>query len=156
DYNAVAQTLDLLQHLRKRHCLVDTRNAKSNILHHPAEGTSTRIRPLQQLLHTPVRINLHGAQVVKALHLPRLLAKLLVERIGQVVRRVGTDQEDSLAGFGELDGEGTCGRGLADTAFAADKDPAEGLLVEDGLERWLHGGKLVEVRHGLWWGGGVC
>lgn len=50
---------------------------------------------------------------------------------------VGGDEEDRAAYFGELDGEGTGGGGLSDSSLAADKDPAEGALVEDGLEGWL-------------------
>lgn len=48
------------------------------------------------------------------------------------------DEEDAPSVLCELDGQ-RAGRGrLADTALAADKDPAERPLVEDGLERGLH------------------
>lgn len=50
---------------------------------------------------------------------------------------IGRDEEDGAAHFGELDGEGTRGGSLSDSSFAANEDPAEGALVEDGLEGWL-------------------
>ena len=53
--------------------------------------------------------------------------------------RVGGDEQDGLAHAGELDGEGTGGGGFADAAFAADEDPAEGFLLEDGVEGRFEG-----------------
>ena len=75
--------------------------------------------------------------------------------------RVGGDEEDGFAHAGHLDGEGAGGGGFADAAFAADEDPAEGLLGEEGGEG---GGEGVGVEDGAghggwwflrgWWGGG--
>jgi hypothetical protein len=82
-------------------------------------------------------LDLHGREVGEAVDEAGLFAKLLREGVGQVVRRVGRDEEDAAADLGELDGEGARRRRLADAALAADEDPAERLLVQDGLERGL-------------------
>lgn len=50
---------------------------------------------------------------------------------------VGGDEENGAAHFGELDGEGAGGGGLSDSSLAANEDPAEGTLVQNGLEGWL-------------------
>lgn len=68
---------------------------------------------------------------------------------------VGGDEENGAAHTRELDGERARGRGLADAAFAADEDPAQRTLVEDGLQRGLEDvGVGVDdgVGHGGWWG----
>lgn len=70
---------------------------------------------------------------------------------------VGGDEENGAAHFGELDGEGAGGGGLSDTTLSADKNPAKGALVEDGLESWLED-VLVGVDDCAGHGGGylVC
>ena len=52
------------------------------------------------------------------------------------MRGVCGDEENGSANTGKLDGEGAGSGGFAYTAFAADEDPAEGLLLYDGLESW--------------------
>ena len=66
--------------------------------------------------------------------------------------RVGGDEEDGFAHAGHLDGEGAGGGGFADAAFAADEDPAEGFLGEEGGEG---GGEGVGVEDGAGHGGWV-
>jgi len=75
-------------------------------------------------LDAAVWIDLHGAQVVKALDQARILSELLVEGIAQIVCGVGRDEEDGFAVLGQLDGERTRCCRLAYTALAADEYPA--------------------------------
>lgn len=93
-------------------------------------------------MDTPVRVYFHRAQVREALDEPRFFSEFLGEGIAEVVCGVGGDEEDGLAVAGELNGEGAGGGGFTDTAFAADEDPAEGFLVDYGLEGW---GQVVGV-----------
>lgn len=62
---------------------------------------------------------------------------------------IGGDEEDGFADFGELDCEGAGGCCFAYASFAADEDPAEGVLVEEGLEGGVHG-----IEGGVEGGGG--
>lgn len=55
-----------------------------------------------------------STSLTKRLH--RARAHLLAECVGQVVRRVGRNEQDRLALLGELDRERARGRGLANTA----------------------------------------
>lgn len=84
--------------------------SKCKILHHASHARIQVITALtlssQQVLHTAVGVNLHGAEVFEAVDEARLLAELLGEGIGQVVGWVGADEQDGAAHFGELDGEG--------------------------------------------------
>jgi hypothetical protein len=57
-------------------------------------------------LYAAVGVDLHGAEVVEAVDESRILAELLVERVREVVRGVGRDEEDRFAVLCELDGEG--------------------------------------------------
>lgn len=52
--------------------------------------------------------------------------------------RIRTNEQDGFTDFGELDGEGAGAGGLTHTTLTTDKDPFEGLLVEDVLETWIH------------------
>jgi len=122
-------------------------HAESKVLHHVAHATETRhgllgllATSIEHISDRAVRINLHGAQVVEAIDQTGVLSELLVEGIGQVVGRIGRDEEDILAVLCELNGQGTRGGGLSDTTLTADEDPAERLLIEDVLQR---GGHLV-------------
>ena len=121
------------------------------ILHHvahTAQGCHGLLGALpalgQEILDAAVGVDLHGAQVGEAVDQACILAEFLVEGVAEVVCGVGGDEEDGFAVFGELDGERARGCGLADTALAADEDPAQRLLVEDGLERRLHEVLVVE------------
>lgn len=135
---------------------------ESQVLHHVAHASQRRHGLLgalaalrQQVLDAAVRVNLHSAQVVEAVNLARILAKLLVEGIAQIVCGVSGDQEDVLAVLGELNGERARRGRLAHTTLAADEYPAQRLLVDNGLERGLHDFVVVEhssVGHD---GGGV-
>lgn len=53
------------------------------------------------------------------------------------MRGIGGDEEHGAAHLGQLDGQRAGGGGLPDSSLPTDEDPAEGLLVEDGLERGL-------------------
>ena len=50
------------------------------------------------------------------------------------MRGVRGYDENGLADFGELDGDGGAARGFAHAPLAANEDPAEGFLVEDVLK----------------------
>jgi hypothetical protein len=95
------------------------------------------------VLDAAAGVDLHSAEVVEAVDQARVLAELLVEGVAEVVGGVGGYQEDRLAMFGHLDGKGARGCSLADASLAADKDPSQRLLVEDVLERRLHGVEVV-------------
>ena len=160
-------TSPLHQHIivqEANHRSEENTHTKSQILHHPPHPPCRRHRLLralpallQQILNTAIRIDFHGTEISVAFDEAGLLAELLAEGVGQVVGRVGGDEEDGFADAGHLDGEGAGGGGFADAAFAADEDPAEGLLGEEGGEG---GGEGVGVGvedgggHGGWWGGG--
>jgi len=132
---------------------------EGQILHHAANSQTRQgiialaVATSEKFLDAPLWIDLHGAQVGEAINQPRLLAKLLSERIAEVVRRIGGDDQDGLADLGELDGERTRRGRLANTSLAADEDPAECLLVDDGLEAGLH--NVVRVNEGGVGHGGV-
>lgn len=85
-------------------------------------------------MYTSIRIDLHGAQICEAVNQSRFFAELLAESITEVVRGVCGDKEDGFADTGELNGEGAGSGGLAYTAFAADKNPTEALLLYYGFE----------------------
>lgn len=87
-------------------------------------------------MYTTIRIDLHSAQVGEAINQSGLLTELLAESIAKIMGRVCGNEENGLADTGELDGEGAGSGSLADTTFAADEDPAEGLLVDYGFESW--------------------
>lgn len=134
--------------------------SKGKILHHASNSPAHGIQILsvlalasQQVLHAAIGIDLHGAEVVEAVDQAGLLAKLLVEGIGQVVGGVGTDEQDGAAHFGELDGEGARRGGFADTTFAANEDPAERALVEERLQRRLESVFVDDEGHGC---GALC
>lgn len=61
---------------------------------------------------------------------------------------ISRDEEDRAADFSKLDCEGAGGCGLSYTSLSTNKDPAQRLLVEDGLEGGL---ELVVV--GIYDGG---
>jgi hypothetical protein len=86
-----------------------------------------------EILNTPVRVNLHGTEVVEPVYEPRILAELLIEGIAEIVGRVGGDEEHRFAVFGELYGECARRRRLSYTTFPTDEYPAQRLLVEDVL-----------------------
>lgn len=138
--------------------LVRKTYSKSKILHHATHAAAHGIHIIllaltdQKVLHAAVGINLHGAEVVKAVDEAGLLAEFLRKGIRQVVRGVGRDEQHRAADLGELDGERARGGGLADTALAADKDPAEGALVKKRLQRRLESvvGGDDGGRHGYW------
>ena len=124
---------------------------KREILHHaphPAHIPRASV-PLaltcQEILDAAVGVDLHSAQVVEAVDETGLLAKLLAEGVAKVVGRVGRDEQHGASHLGQLDGERARGGCLAHAALAADKDPAQRPLVEDGLERRLHGIRVVGV-----------
>lgn len=114
---------------------------KSQILHHSTNASGCILVLIrlssQQILNRSIWINLHSAQVGIPIDKPSLLAELLVEGIGEVVCWVSGDEEDGAAHFGELYGERAGSGGLSDSSLTADEDPAEGALVENGLEGWL-------------------
>jgi hypothetical protein len=56
-------------------------------------------------------------------------------RTREVVGGVGGDEEDGLADLRQLRGQGAGRRGLPNTPFSTDKDPAERLLLQDVLKR---------------------
>ena len=130
---------------------------ESQILHHipntqTSHGVITLLLPIgQQILQTPIGVNLHSTEVVESIDKPGLLAKLLSKGITQVVRGIGRDEQNGLAGFGELDRERARSCRLSDATFTTDEYPAEGFLVEERLESGLH----VEVV-GLHDSGGHC
>jgi hypothetical protein len=114
-------------------------------LHHVAHATKTRhgllsllAASIEHISDRTVRVNLHSAQIVETIDQTGVLSELLVEGIGQVVGRIGRDEEDVLAVLCELDGQRTRSGCLSDTTLAADKDPAQRLLVEDVLQRGSH------------------
>jgi hypothetical protein len=129
--------------------------AECQILHHAPHTTHLLHRffhafatASQQVLDAPVGVDLHGAQVREALNQAGLLPELLVEGIAEVVGWVRGDEEHGLAVLGHLDGERAGGCGLSYATFAAHENPAEGFLVEEGLEG---GGEVICVdggRHG--------
>lgn len=142
DDHLVLHALDLLQHFCETHGLVNTRNAESHILEHVADAAQTLHCLLSivtasrdQVLDGAVGIDLHGCKVVDTRDGSGVLAELDTKGIAEVVGGVGGDEEDGFTGAGHLDGERARGGGLADTALAADEDPFERLLVEDGLQR---------------------
>ena len=115
---------------------------KRQILHHAAHTThiaSTLILALasQEVLDAAVGVNLHSAQVGEAIDQTRLLAEFLAEGIAEVVGGVGRDEQDRTADLGQLDSQRARGGRFADTALAADKDPAQRALVENRLEGGL-------------------
>lgn len=128
-------------------------HSKSQVLHHAAHSANIThassalafALSSEQILNAPVGVNLHGAEVVEPLNQTCVLAELLAEGIAKVVGGIGGYQQDRAADFGELDGK-TAGRGgLADTTLAADENPPQTPLVEDGLEGGLHGVRVVGV-----------
>ena len=90
----------------------DPTYAKRHVLHDTAHTTQSRHRLLglipallQQVLNAAIRIDLHGAQIGVPVYQPRLFAKLLAEGVGQVVGRIGADQQYRFANLGHLDRE---------------------------------------------------
>lgn len=131
-------------------------DCKGKILHHAAHaahvgGVGGVALAGEQVLYAAVGVDLHGAEVVEALDEARLLAELLAKGVAEVVGGVGRDEQHGAAHLGQLDGQTARRRRLADAALAADKDPPQRPLVEDGLERGLHGVGVVGVDEG---GGG--
>lgn len=115
------------------------------ILHHAPHAPHARSRGLSvlslahQLLDAAIWVDLHGAQVGEAIDEPGLLSELLREGVGQVVRRVGGDEQHGAAHSSELNGQRAGCRRLPYAPLAADEDPAQRLLVEDRLQCWLEG-----------------
>ncbi len=161
DDDRVLHRLDVLHDLREPHRLVHAWDREGEVLHertHRAalrfgcqkggvregecarrEGRSERGARtlLDHLLYAARRVDLHGAEVVEAVDLGRLLAELLPKGVGEVVRRVGADEQHRLAVLRQLDRQRGRGRRLAHAAFPADEDPLERLLLEDVDQRWL-------------------
>lgn len=128
-------------------------HSKGKVLHHTTHATTELVQGIvasvgalagHEVLDAAVGVNLHGAEVVKAVNEAGLLAKLLVKGVRQVVRGVGRDEQHRAAHLGQLDGEGARRCRLAHTTLAADKDPSQRLLVQDRLERRL---QTVGVEH---------
>lgn len=150
----VAERLDLLEDFGEGHGFIDTRDlyvewlvlclsaqeecsdatthAEGKILHHVAHAAETRhgvlsllTTSIQHVGDRAVGVNLHGAEVVEAINKTGVLSELLVEGIGQVVGRIGRDEENVLAVLCELDGQRAGSCCLSDTTLTTDKDPAE-------------------------------
>lgn len=103
-------------------------------------------------MYTPIRIDLHGAQVGEPINQSRLFPELLAKSITQVVGRVCGNEENGFPDTGELDGKGAGGGSFANTTFAADEDPTKGLLVDYGFKGWgeVFGVGVNRCRHGGW------
>lgn len=132
--------------------MTQTTHTKRQILHHPPHAPQPGhrlLRPLapllQKVLNTPIRINLHGAQIGKPVDQARLFAEFLAEGIAQVVRGVGGDQQHGFAHARELDGQRAGRGGFADAALAADEDPAQAALLEQGFQAGFEGVGVVGV-----------
>ena len=71
----------------------------------------------------------------------------LIKCIADVVSRVCGDDEDRGSDFGQLNGDGARARRLAHSPLASHKDPPQGLLVKQVLERGrsVHYASLVTV-----------
>lgn len=139
--------------MSRDHCQKGTRALsyrKGQVLHHPSHAAHIPhpggvTLTGQQILNTTIGINLHGAQILEPIDEARLLAELLAEGVAQVVGWVGRDEQHGAAHLSQLDGETTRRCRLAHTALAADEDPPQRPLVEDGLQRRLHGIRVVSV-----------
>ena len=153
DDDVVVEALDLLHELGEGHGLVDAGDGVGQLGHDggdggivTAVGAGRLLHGLLHLLHVVVGVNFHGREVVEALDGGRLAADLLAEGIGQVVGRVSTDDEDLLAGLGELDAKAARGGGLTDSTLATNEDPLERVLLDDVHERGI--GKIAVVKFG--------
>ena len=68
------------------------------------------------------------------------------------MRWIGGDQQDAFPVLCQLDCQRARRCGLAYPSLAADEDPAKRLLLDDGLERWVHGFEFEVVsRHASFW-----
>ena len=72
----------------------------------------------------------HGVQVGEPINKSRGFGEALLERIAEIVGRVGGDDENRGANPGEKNGENGATGGLAHAAFASDEDPLQTLLPQ--------------------------
>lgn len=79
----------------------------------------------------------HRIEIPEAVDEGRRGRELLAESVTEVVRGVRRDDQDALAHIRQLYCEAARARRLADAAFAANKDPFQGRVVEHVLERRL-------------------
>lgn len=77
---SAASGIAALHDLGESHCLVDTRDGKCQVLHHPSH-TPRRVLGFDHLLQAAVGVDLHCVEVVEPVDESCVLAELLGEGI---------------------------------------------------------------------------